>query len=1118
MFPEEEGVPYQKVLSGEAARVKLRVESISQSELEGRLVEAAGVKMELEHELPLKAWLFEINEKEHVLLLVLHHIAGDGWSLVPLARDLGEAYGARRGGRAPEFEPLSVQYVDYTEWQREVLGEGEDKESVMSRQLEYWKKALEGMAEEIELAVDRARPQEMSYRGGTVELKLDAELHRGLKRLAGETGASLFMVLQAGLAVLLKKLGAGEDIGIGTVVAGRSERELEELVGFFVNTLVLRTDLSGDPSFAELIERVRKFDLEAYGREELPFERLVEALQPVRSQARHPLVQVMLVLQNLPTAQLELQGLTFEQCPVATQHAQFDLALTIRESFEPDRSAAGLNCVWEYSSDLFDRETVIRFSSAFQRILKQAVADAHVCIHDFKLADGADSATLEKKLQSAASGEVTPKVDPPRTPDIKRPPRTPQEKLFCRLFAELLSLDRVAANENFFFLGGDSILSIQLVSRARKAGFLLTPRDVFQHQTPEQLAVAAKSQAPAPQLTLAMDETGEILPTPVMQTMFEQGGAFKTFHQSMLLQVPDALEQSQLVVLLQSLVDIHACLRLRLQSNRQLYIGPRGSVRAEDCLTIVPSASTPQLISTTENQAKEQLDPETGNMLRAVWFVQQRRLLLMIHHLAVDGVSWRILLADLSAGWAMLSAGKPLVLEPVSTSFGAWTQYLFRCAQQESILTEVEHWERTAAGAELIPGAQLDPDQDCIANSGALRVTLSVPTTEALLSAVPAAFYAQINDVLLTALALAVLRWRSDRGFDAESSIVIDLEGHGREPIDSGLDLSRTVGWFTTVFPVRLDLQQLDLDEALAGQFATGRALKIVKEQLRAVPANGLDYALLRYWSPGISERMAVLPRPQISFNYLGRFASQDSADWLPVGDDAGFSGGADPAMPFMYFVEIDAIVSDASDGPRLTANFAWARNHLDESEVATLAGYWEKALEAIVEHSRKRVARHSPSDFPLVNLSLEQVEQIENTHPDLTNILPLSPLQEGLLFHSLYAGEADVYTVQTNIEFTGTLHSSRMRRAIELLLQRHANLRICIDHEAAETPLQIVPGEVVLPWSEYDVSSLSSESREERCFQIISKEQAEPFNFSVGPLIRIALIRLAPDRHLLVF
>ncbi|HKT51763.1 MAG TPA: amino acid adenylation domain-containing protein, partial [Candidatus Angelobacter sp.] len=429
------------------------------------------------------------------------------------------------------------------------------------------------------------------------------------------------------------------------------------------------------------------------------------------------------------------------------------------------------------------------------------------------------------------------------------------------------------------------------------------------------------------------------------------------------------------------------------------------------------------------------------------------------------------------------------------------------------------YWERAAAGAELLPGARLDGEIDCIATSGNLRLTLPVALTETLLTAVPEAFYAQINDVLLTGLALAALQWRRDRTSVTESSIVLDLEGHGREPMDSGLDLSRTVGWFTTVFPVRLDLEQIDLSEALAGGIAAGRALKLIKEQLRSIPANGLDYGLLRYSSPEISERMSVQPHPQIAFNYLGRFATQDGSDWLPVGDDAGFSGGADPAMAFMYLVEIDAIVSDAPEGPRLTANFAWSKNHLDESSVASLVAYWRHALEAIVDHTRKGLATgHSPSDFPLVKLSMDQVEQIESAFPGVSDILPLSPLQQGLLFHSLYAGAADVYTVQTNIEFTGRLDSGRLRRAIEILLERHANLRVSIHYKGTDEPLQIVPKAVALPWREVDLSALDEASREERCSEIVTAERAEPFNFSTGPLIRIALVRLAPDRHLLVF
>ena len=309
VFPQEEGVPYQKVLSGEEARPRITVETISESELKravngssgsgdgaGTGTAAAGVAVPAGGR----------HGRSHVLLLVLHHIAGDGWSLNSLARDLEEAYRARVEGKTPEWEPLPVHYGDYTLWQRELLGSETDPESVMRRQLEYWKKALEGMPEELMLPTDGPRPAVMSYRGGTVPLELDAELHRGLLALARRSGASLFMVLQAGVAGLLSRLGAGEDIAIGTVVAGRNEAELEELVGFFVNTLVLRTDVSGDPTFTELIERVRRFALEAYSHQEVPFERLVEAVQPERSQSRHPLFQVVLVLQNAPEARLEL--------------------------------------------------------------------------------------------------------------------------------------------------------------------------------------------------------------------------------------------------------------------------------------------------------------------------------------------------------------------------------------------------------------------------------------------------------------------------------------------------------------------------------------------------------------------------------------------------------------------------------------------------------------------------------------------------------------------------------------------------------------------------------------------------------------------------------------------
>ncbi|HZD93279.1 MAG TPA: amino acid adenylation domain-containing protein, partial [Candidatus Sulfotelmatobacter sp.] len=387
VFPEEEGVPWQKVLCGDQARLQLLREELDEAELEQRLSAAASVGMELEHELPLRAHLFRIREKPdtHVLLLVLHHIAGDGWSMQPLARDVEQSYRARLEGRAAEFQPLTIQYGDYTLWQRELLGEEEEPDSVLSRQLGFWKQALGGMPEELLLPTDYRRPAVMSYGGGTVELKLDAGLHRALLKLARGTGASLFMVLEAGLAALLSRLGAGEDIALGTVVAGRSEAELEELVGFFVNTLVLRTDLSGDPTMEELIGRVRRFALEAYGNQELPFERLVEALEPARSQSRHPLFQVALVLQNAPAAKLDLPGTIISEQPLPETLAKFDLTFTLNEQISPDGEPQGLNGYVEYSAELFERTTAGELAEKLVHLLRQMVAAPAKRLHELEV-------------------------------------------------------------------------------------------------------------------------------------------------------------------------------------------------------------------------------------------------------------------------------------------------------------------------------------------------------------------------------------------------------------------------------------------------------------------------------------------------------------------------------------------------------------------------------------------------------------------------------------------------------------------------------------------------------------------------------------------------------------
>jgi len=312
--------------------------------------------------------------------LVVHHIAADGWSMGPLSADLARAYGARCRGEAPGWAPLAVHYGDYTVWQHRLLGDAEDPGSLFAAQLAYWREALVGLPEQLELPVDRSRPAVASNRGGQVRVCLDAGLHRGLVGLARRGGASVFMVLQAALAALLSRLGAGDDIAIGSPIAGRTDQALDDVVGFFVNTLVLRTDTSGDPSFVELLARVRETALGAYAHQDVPFEYLVEVLNPARSLAHHPLFQVMLVLQNTDAVEFDLAGLEVSVLAAPTDTAKFDLSFALSERRGSDGTPAGVDGVVEFAADLFDTATVEVLVGRWVRLLAAVVADPEAAI------------------------------------------------------------------------------------------------------------------------------------------------------------------------------------------------------------------------------------------------------------------------------------------------------------------------------------------------------------------------------------------------------------------------------------------------------------------------------------------------------------------------------------------------------------------------------------------------------------------------------------------------------------------------------------------------------------------------------------------------------------------
>ncbi|MEU6072151.1 condensation domain-containing protein, partial [Streptomyces sp. NPDC047082] len=403
VFPETAGVPRQQVLEGPAARPTLAVDRVAEADLEREVAAYVGRGFDMARDLPWRTRLLMVSPSESVLVLAVHHIAVDGWSMGVLTRDLGVAYAARSKGRAPDWTPLAVQYADYALWQREVLGELDDPDSVISGQLAYWREALDGLPEELSLPADRPRPASGTFRGASVSVRLGAGEHARLVELAQRHGATMFMVAQAALATLLSRLGAGTDIPLGTVVVGRGDEALDDMAGFFVNTLVLRTNVEGNPTFAELLRRVRETDLAVYAHQDVPFERLVEDLSPTRSLTRHPLFQVSLGMQSVqepkPQAQTHTDpwgqsGLRVSPVKPAAENARFDLSFSLTEHRNGTGAPVGIEGLIQYAVDLFDEETAKALAGRLVRVLEQVAADPDAQIGEIDVLDDAERVDL----------------------------------------------------------------------------------------------------------------------------------------------------------------------------------------------------------------------------------------------------------------------------------------------------------------------------------------------------------------------------------------------------------------------------------------------------------------------------------------------------------------------------------------------------------------------------------------------------------------------------------------------------------------------------------------------------------------------------------------------------
>ncbi|MGM1060724.1 amino acid adenylation domain-containing protein [Saccharothrix sp. Mg75] len=1030
-----------------------------------------------------RAVLAPVGRDEHLLVLVQHHVVTDGWSVQVLVEELAELY----AGGSPA-EP-AVQYPDFAVWAR---GNPEGD-------LAYWREQLADL-EALDLPTDRPRPALRTTAGAVLRRPLPADLVERLTGVGRAHDATLFMTLTAAVQLLLSARTGQRDVAVGTVSSGRDRADLERAVGFFVRTLVLRSWVDPDLPFTSFLDRVRDTALAAFAHDDVPFDRVVEALRPDPDPSRTPLVQTVVALHQPLVRDAAFGDLTVAEHDLPRPVARFDLVV----EFWPRED--GLALTVEYNTDLFDEATIGALADDLDALLRlvvedpdrplhglvdlaeadddgvrirgvrvdlaeverallrhDGVTDAAVVVRDRRLvaytAPPVAPASLRGLLEQVLPGHAVPEVfvgldrldrtalpAPTTGREATRyvAPRTPVEAVLAGIFAEVLGAARVGVRDNFFALGGDSILGIQVVTRARRAGLVLTSRDIFAHQT-----VAAIAPHVTRDLPPAADQgvvTGDAPLTPIQRWFLEhQTTRPEHFDQSVVVDVDD-LDPTALRTALKALVEHHDALRTRFEGDRQV-VGP---------------------VEDVDPLALDGFDLTRGPLLRAE-VLDDRSVRLTAHHLVVDGVSWRVLVEDLATAHRQALAGQPVRIGRKTTSFKDWARKLAEHAPH-GFADELAHWTAVAATPGDVP---LDRDgANTTASQREATVRLTAEETAALLRDVPGAYRTQVNDVLLTALGRALADWTG------RSRVLVDLEGHGREELFDDVDLSRTVGWFTTVFPVALDLPAPD-----AGDW--GEALKSVKEQLRAVPRRGIGYGALRHLA-----RTAPACTPAVSFNYLGRFDA----------DQRDLDLSADPDAPRPHQLDVVGQVRD--DRLEFTVHYS-AELH-DDATATRLVEDFAANLRAVVAHcAAPGAGGRTPSDFPLVRLTQEQVDRLPGE-----DAYPLTPMQAGMVFHGL--GEKGVYFQQTTFVVDGVTDPREFARSWQRVVDRTPVLRSSVLWEDVPEPLQVVHAEARVPFTFLDWRGLGEEDRAARLRDLLALDREEGIDLAVAPLMRLAVARVS--------
>ncbi|HYO58358.1 non-ribosomal peptide synthetase, partial [Archangium sp.] len=708
-----------------------------------------------------------------------------------------------------------------------------------------------------------------------------------------------------------------------------------------------------------------------------------------------------------------------------------------------------------------------------------------------------------KALPLAISGKVDRRALP--APDWSRPelqgeysePQTPVEKQLAAIWAKVLRLERVGRHDNFFSLGGDSIIGMQILARAHQAGLRFTSKQLFQHQTLAELApVVTEARGQAEQGVI----TGPVPLTPIQHWFMElQQPEPHQFKQGMVFEVTERVEPALLERALRRLIEHHDALRMCFVQETGHWRQVNGGQGQEVSLRRVDLASVPEeqrgaAIEAVAEELPEGFELSRGQLLRAALLDlgegRNGRLLIVIHHFVVDFVSWRVLLEDLNTAYQQLCQGEEVVLPPKTTSFKTWAERLEEYAQAP-LEEELAWWLAPREQGRALP---VDRTGGANTQESARGVTLTLEAeqTRALLQEVPGAYRAHVNDVLLTALAQTLAHWTGSR------QVRIDMEGHGREELFEDVDLSRTVGWFTTLFPVRLDLSEAT---------SPASALGAVREELRRLPRRGIGYGLLRYLSKdGAAQGLKSFPRAEVSFNYWGQIdlMGQGSAPFVLSPESGGAEFGGKHRRPHLLAVEARVF------GGRLEATWLYSENVHERATIEALAqGFMEALRTLIAGRTSPEAARYVPSDFPLAMLDRAALELVLKQAPRIEDIYPLTPLQQGLLYHAHLAPGTDLYFEQVSWALPHALDVPAFQKAWERVVAQNPILRTAFLWEGLAEPLQVVLPSVELPWRQLDWRGVPAAEREARLASLVNEERARCFELSRAPLMRVVLVRV---------